>query len=145
MKKIICRMFVIVALCSISFVLCSCRASDQRAYYKEKTNYITVKGTVSHIKYNEAADALYLGFSELSPKLDDSNFKIIGNNLRIAQENGIDHCIELGEQIEFVTAPRYFGDGYVMPIVAISVGGKTLLPFEDGYTNLVNEIDGMDK
>ena len=30
-----------------------------------------------------------------------------------------DDMIKVGDQIEFVTAPKYFGDGYVMPIVAM--------------------------
>ena len=39
--------------------------------------------------------------------------------------------------VSFMTAPRYFGDGYIMPIVEISVDGEELLSFEEGYENLL--------
>lgn len=45
--------------------------------------------------------------------------------------------LKLGEKVTFITAPRYFGDGYTMPIVAIKTEEKELLKFEDGYKNLI--------
>ena len=42
------------------------------------------------------------------------------------------------DEVVFITAPRHFGDGYVMPIVAISINGESLLDFNDGYANLMN-------
>ena len=45
--------------------------------------------------------------------------------------------IQLGTTVSFMTAPRYFGDGYIMPIVEISVDGEELLSFEEGYENLL--------
>ena len=45
--------------------------------------------------------------------------------------------LKTDEQITFITAPKYFGDGYVMPMVAISIGEENLLEFEDGYENLL--------
>ena len=53
--------------------------------------------------------------------------KLLEKILRIAQDNGIDTKIKIGDQVEFITAPRYFYDGYIMPIVAISVNGECLL------------------
>lgn len=40
-----------------------------------------------------------------------------------------------------MTAPRYFGDGYVMPIVAISVDGEQLLDYEEGYANFMEWLE----
>ncbi len=51
------------------------------------------------------------------------------------QSHGIDEKLKIGNSIEFVTAPKYFGDGYVMPIVAISVDGEALLSFDEGFEN----------
>ena len=45
--------------------------------------------------------------------------------------------VQLGTTVSFMTAPRYFGDGYIMPIVEISVDGEELLSFEEGYENLL--------
>lgn len=131
-----------VLLLCILMSLPSCYLSKKINYYSQRDNYITATGTVIHIKYNEDNSSLYLAFSELDPKFDDINFKIVGANLPIVQENGIDEKIELGDQVEFISAPKYFGDGYVMPIVAISVDGETLLDFEEGFSNWLNLLEG---
>ena len=128
---------IIITLCILLVLLCSCNSSEIIKYYSQKENYISVTGTVSSIKYNEEATALYIDFSELSPVLDDTCFKIVGENLEIAKTNKIDGKLKIGEQITFITAPKYFGDGYVMPIVAISISGENLLGFEEGYENLI--------
>lgn len=57
------------------------------------------------------------------------------------QKNNIDEQIKIGDTIQFVTAPKYFGDGYVMPIVAISVDGEVLLEFEEGYANFLKWLE----
>ena len=128
----------IVLIMSICVLLCSCNSSGTIEYYSQKENYISVTGTVSSIKYNEEATALYIDFSELSSVLDDTCFKIVGENLEIVKANRIDDKLKIGEQITFVTAPKYFGDGYVMPIVAISISGENMLDFEEGYKNLLD-------
>ena len=131
------KIIVITIICTMFTLFCSC-GSTEKKYYEEKENYIGVTGTISHIQYNEDLTVLYLGFSELSPAIDDTSFKIVGENLKIVQANGIDIKLKIGEQISFMTAPKYFGDGYVMPIVAISVNGESLLDFQEGYTNLLD-------
>ena len=131
----------IMLIMSISVLLCSCNLSrtiEYYSYYSQKENYISVTGTVSSIKYNEEATALYIDFSELSSVLNDTCFKIVGENLEIVKANRIDDKLKIGEQITFVTAPKYFGDGYVMPIVAISISSENLLDFEEGYKNLLD-------
>lgn len=123
-------------LCLIIFST-SCKTTKMQDYYSQKNNYINATGIVSHISYNEDKTALYLGFSDLTPQFDDNSFKIVGDNLPIVQEKGIDEKIKIGDQVDFITAPRYFGDGYVMPIVEISVNEEELLGFEEGFTNLL--------
>ena len=58
--------------------------------------------------------------------------------MQLVLKNGISEKIKLGDTVEFVTAPRYFGDGYVMPIVAISVEGEQLLDYEEDTPILWN-------
>lgn len=127
-----------VCVCITVIVLCSCNSPEKIKYYSQKENYISVTGTVSNINYNEDSTALYIDLSESSPVLDDTCFKIVGENLKIVQSNRIDDKLKTGEQISFITAPKYFGDGYVMPVVAISIGGENLLDFEEGYKNLLD-------
>lgn len=127
-------------LCLIA-VTTSCTATKMRDYYSQKNNYINATGIISHISYNKDKTALYLGFSDLTPYFDDNSFKIVGDNLLIVQKKGIDEKIKIGDPVDFITAPRYFGDGYVMPIVEISVNSEELLDFEEGFINLLKWLD----
>lgn len=140
MRRCVWLIFVIclASVCILPTVLCSCDSVELAEYYAKKENYICVTGTISYIQYNEDHSGLYLELSEMFPTLDDTCFKIVGKNLQITQSNGIDNKLKIGKQIEFMTAPKYFGDGYVMPIVAISIDGEKLLSFDEGYANLMN-------
>ena len=74
----------------------------------------------------------------MSHVLDDKFFKIVGRSLEIVKANKIDDKLKIGKTITIITAPKYFGDGYVMPIVAISINGEDLLDFEEGYNSLLD-------
>lgn len=133
---------MIAAVCILLAFLCACSA-EKLDYYSQRENYVRATGTITHIKYNDDHTGLYLAFSNLSREFDDTSFKIVGSNLQIAQSNGIDSKLELGGEVSFMTAPKYFGDGYVMPIVAISINGESLLDFEDGYDNWLEYLRGQ--
>ena len=134
------KVFMMLLLLYILF-LSACYSTKVKEYYKEKDNFVTATGTIIHIAYSKDNTELYLGFSDLTPTFDDIDFKIVGDNLSIVQKNNIDEKIKIGDKIEFITAPRYFGDGYVMPIVAISVNGEELLEFEEGYANFLKWLE----
>ena len=136
MTKKLKKVLVLILLVNI-FIMCACYSSKMKDYYLEEENFINVSGTIDHIKYSDNNEMLYLGFSDLMPKCDDDTFKIVGENVSIIKANGIDEKIEIGTKIEFVTAPKCWGDGYVMPIVAITVDGEELLAFEEGYANFM--------
>ena len=139
MKNIILQksIVLIITACIVLAFLCSCNSSKIK-YYSQKENYKRVTGVVTSVKYNEDATIMYIDLCELSPALDDTCFKIVGENLKMLKANKIDDKLKMGEQITFITAPKYFGDGYVMPIVAISISGENLLDFEEGYNNLLD-------
>lgn len=127
---------VLLALC-VLLVLSAYDSGKMQDYYSQRENYINASGTIIRIAYNEDATALYIDFSELTPDFDDTCFKIVGDNLQTVRDNGIDEKLKPGDRVDFVTAPRYFGDGYVMPIVAVSIDGDCLLEFEDGFEGLL--------
>lgn len=131
------QILIIVCVVCAALLFPSCDSIDKGEYYSQKENYINATGTLEHIAYNDDCTVLYLSFSDLSASLDDMCFKIVGDNLQIVKENGIDEKLEVGDQVTFVTAPKYFGDGYVMPIVAISADEEELLKLEDGISNLM--------
>ena len=138
MKKVKVFLFMIALL--QLFVLTSCVFDNKYEYYSDKNNYIEATGVISFINYNEDRSILYVEFSDLNPVFDDTCFKIVGDSLKTLAANDIDNKIEIGTEIKFITAPRYFGDGYVMPIVEFTVGDETLLEFEEGYKNLLEWI-----
>jgi len=111
--------------------------SEEEKYYSQKDVYFSATGVVTSCTYRSDQPSAYLEFSDLTPKFDDVCFKIVGDNLSIVKANGIDQKIQVGDQIEFITAPKYFGDEYVMPIVAVSINGESLLNFEEGFANLM--------
>ena len=129
---------ILVEIVLIAYFSIVCQNQEEFNYYAEKSNYISVTGTVSYISFTEDNKKLYVGFATLNPKCDDNTFKIVGQNLDIAMENGIETKLKVGDEITFITAPKYLGDGYVMPIVAISVHDELLLSFNEGYQNFLN-------
>ena len=126
-----------VVLLVFSLVYCSgCyynRSKD--SYYINKDNYITVSGKINYLNYAESG--LYIAFTDLSEALDDSQFKIIGENYELILERGAKEHLTIGMIATFITAPKCFGDGYVMPIVSLSVDGVVFLEFEEGYNNFL--------
>ena len=123
--------------------LSSCSYGNEKiSYYSSEENYVATTGTVSYISYNDDRSILYLGFSNLTPSFDDVCFKIVGMNTTIVQANGIDTSLKIGDKASFISAPKYFGDGYVFPLVALSVDGKVLLEFEEGLPNLLEWLKG---
>ena len=141
MKKTNSKKVFMMLLLLYILVLSACDSTKIKEYYKEKDNFVTATGTIIHIAYSKDNTELYLGFSDLTPTFDDICFKIVGDNLSIVQKNNIDEKIKIGDTIEFITAPRYFGDGYVMPMVAVSVNGEELLEFEEGYANFLKWLE----
>ncbi len=133
--------FVLSCLIVLSGLLTSCLSIRYRIYYPVKDNYIEVSGVVIYMKYNNDHTELHIAFSDMDRKLDDRSFEIVGENLRIVEKNGIDDKIKIGDRVTFVTAPKYFGDGYVMPIVAISANGESLLDFDEGFKNFMDYLN----
>lgn len=134
-------LFVLSCLIVLSGLLTSCLSIRYRIYYPVKDNYIEVSGVVIHMKYSDDHTVLYIAFSDMDRKLDDRSFEIVGENLRIVEKNGIDDKIKIGDRVTFITAPKYFGDGYVMPIVAISANGESLLDFDEGFKNFMDYLN----
>ncbi|MBO5401609.1 MAG: hypothetical protein J6A85_00380 [Clostridia bacterium] len=131
MKKIFALVFIITIL-----MLVSCDSKEMRNYYSDKDNYVVATGEVTHIKYNDDRTALYIGLSRVEGPAYNDTYKFVGKNLTIVRENGIDGKLKIGDRIEFVTAPDTFGNGYVLPIVEITVNGEKLLSFDEGFINL---------
>lgn len=106
-------------------------------YYSDEENFMEITSEIDHISWDDSEQRLYLGFSEIPEIFSDETFDIEGENFQNVIDNGGEEYLKFGTRVTFVSAPRYFGDGYIMPIVAIKVDEKELLTYEAGYKNLI--------
>ena len=111
--------------------------SVEKEYYMDINNYITEEAVVDTINYDKKLEYIGIRLSEISDAYQGERFIIEGENLDIVLANGILEKIEPNSVVEFTSAPAFFGNGYLMPIVQLSVNGETLLSFEEGYANLL--------
>lgn len=106
-------------------------------YYSNEENFVEVTSEINHIVWNHSEQCVTIGLSNVPETFSDNCFDIEEENYKIVFENGGEEYLQLGTSVTIVTAPRYFGDGYIMPIVAIKVGEYELLNYEDGYKGLM--------
>ena len=140
MKNTIKILSTIIVASILFFTLSSCYRLREYEYYSDKENFVTTEGTVTIINDLPDERKLVLAFSDLSVQYSYIYFKIVGYNYQIVKENRIVEKLEIGKRISFVSATRYFGDGFVMPIVSITIDGVCLLDFEEGQKNLLDWI-----
>jgi hypothetical protein len=119
----------------LAVILSSCYADRMLEYYADESNFQTVTGTVTYVGFSDDRQTLYLSISNLPEGFSSKTFEIVGKNLDVVKKTTLVHKLSEGAEVEFVSAPRYFWDGYVMPIVALSVDGYVLLDYERGYSN----------
>lgn len=128
--------FVLFVL-GIMLSLTGCYAIKEKNYYSDKSNFITGSAKVENIIYDEESNSVYFWLNKIDEAYQDSTFKVEGENVDILFEKNIFETIGIGDEIIFTSAPRYFGDGYCMPIVAISHEDEEILSFEEGYENFM--------
>lgn len=117
--------------------LTACYQKREKKYYSNKENFIIDVAVVKNIIYDEETNVLYFWLSEIDERYQDNTFKIEGESVSVVLKNDIFEKIQVGNEMEYISAPEYFGDGYCMPIVAISVNGEEVLGFDEGYDNLM--------
>lgn len=134
------RIFLIIAVfvLIVSLIIDYCKSIEKR-YYFDKNNYITEDAVVDNIVYDKKCNELVFWLSEINEAYQGSVFKIKGESVDPLLERGILEKIEIGSEITYTSALEYFGNGYSMPIVALSVDGEELLSFDEGYKNLLKQ------
>lgn len=137
-KILLSMVFVLVILATTS---CYNTPGKKKEYYSNEENYIEVTGTIHHVVFDQENEVLCLAFSCLSEKLDDDNFELVGRNYSIIIESSYIEKIKTEMVATFVTAPKYFGDGYIMPIVALTIDGQCLLDYETGIANFLDYLN----
>ena len=141
-KHVVSRILILLSLLLLFALQTGCFRLEMVPYYHDQSNYQSYTGVVTKIRYHQmnGAIALYLDIEEQEPKLADYTFALEAENLTIAQENGID-SLQVGTNVEFVSAPRYYGDGYIMPLVGLKAGNTIYLDREQGIANWIALLD----
>ena len=134
------KMLLYTVLLLFLFTITGCK-SQYLEYYGDENNYITATGCVTFTNYSDDDfHMLVIACTDLKPTFDDNCFKITGKNYDIILKNGIKDILRFGDEVTFMVAPKYFGDGYIYPVVALWINNECLLPYEEGYQNLLEWI-----
>jgi len=128
---LLCALFAVIALLS------GCKYHEKK-YYANFDHFITEEAVVENIIYNEEDHYIALWLDELDAAYQDNSFIIRSHNTDVVLENDLLDTLQIGDTITFTSAPQIFGDGYMMPIVGLSIEGKELLNINTGYQNLMN-------
>lgn len=110
---------------------------QEKTYYSDKDNFITEEAIVDSISYSEEYGNIWFVLSEIDEAYEDNQFVVRGENAIVLLERELFNKVNTGSKITYTSAPKYLGDGYSMPIVAITVDGEELLGFDEGYENLM--------
>ena len=114
----------------------------ERWYYTNKSVYIQAEGTVKDIQYFppdaslDLSGRLYLEIDECPGEFIWYDFYLWGTNADIVMSSEKYSDLQIGSHIEFMSAPYFFGDGYVYPIAALWIDGTEVLSFDEGLKNI---------
>ena len=129
---------VILCVNLIAFLWNGLYEIQEGPYYKKLENYVTASVLVDSVSYDEESGILYLQLIEQEEIGLESewNYHFNRANIEIVVENGILNKLQPGDTVTITVAPRVFGDGYSIPLAAITVGDEEVLPFNIGWDNL---------
>ena len=111
------------------------RHSEMIDYYSNNDNYTYLSGEVVKLK----EDIIYVNIIT-----DNSDFRMYASgylDFQIYTKNNLQEVIFVGDNVIFVSAPEYFYDSYILPIVYLEKEETVYLTFEEGKNNLLNWID----
>ncbi len=130
----------VISFCVILLLIVSigCTKNREKEYYEDINNYISDEAIVENIIYNEEEDYIVLWLSVTNEAYQIPNFIIEGENANIVLKKDILEKLKVGDTVKFISAPKIFGNGDFLPIVALSVSNDKLLDFETGYENLLD-------
>lgn len=131
---------VVFTLCVFILSFCGCFRFQMKPYYNDKSNYVAYTGVVEYIKSYPDEEMLVIAFSDITPTISDNCFKISGDNYNTVISNKALEKLHIGDSISFVSAPKYYGDGYMYPIVGLSIGDDVLLDTAEGIDAFIEVI-----
>ena len=134
---VFCIVFLlIIGLIAFSVFTLSCGLLENKMceYYSDDNNYQQVRGVVT-----ETVNEHVIVVEILS---DSEDFIKYGNKVQfeICSNESVGRQIMVGDNIEFISAPKYFYNGNKLPIVQIVLDDIEYLDFLDGKEFLLEKI-----
>ena len=137
--------FVVVFLvCAVFIIRCSFIYKDW-FYLVKKDNYISIEAEIAYVDgYDRYEEEFCFDIKDCSYPLQKlsrgySPVSVLSKTMSMSNHKREITQLEPGDIIEFVTAPRFLGNGWVFPIVALKIDGETMIEFEDGYKDLIED------
>ena len=102
-------------------------------YYSDDSNYINLDGVIVSIDTSQW---------EIDITTENSGITAEGPvTFHVMIDLDWLDEMEVGDEISFVTAPMYFYNGHIWPVVAVEKDGKTYVSFEDGKERYLQWIE----
>jgi hypothetical protein len=133
--KLLAAVFCTGITAIILFFILLAGGSGHVIYYSNPKNYVDADGLITFLRQSED------GTIALTIKTDtiglSTALQIIPRNAALACANGFMAEVNVGDKISLISAPAYFGDGYILPVVGFTKGNKEYLDFSSGISNQI--------
>jgi len=103
-------------------------------YYNDDQYYETISLTITEI--NQYDDNIVIRGNHNNINFDDG-FIILGNNTNIMISKNYQDNLIIGEKVEIIASPGYFGDGWLYPIASLKHEDKEYLNYDIAKDNIV--------
>lgn len=110
------------------------------AYYSQDKNYFELSGTVKSVEYREDIDELFI---EMDILTDEHHFPLNGDGygeFTVVNWSKLSFHLEINDTIALTSAPDYFYNGHILPIVSVKKGDDEYLSFAKGKANYLSWI-----
>ena len=110
-------------------------------YYSQEENYFELQGEIKTIEYKTEFNELLLEIDLLGDKHDfPLNAETGYSEFVLVHCSNYELSLQENDIIAFVSAPMYFYNGHVLPVVQLKKGREEQLTFSEGQSNYINWI-----
>ena len=110
------------------------------SYYEQDANYEVMNGKIKSLRYIEKQDKLLLQIEVLSDNQVSYNQSKSYCDFVLVNWSYYEIELKVDDEITFTSAPMYFYNGYVLPIIHIELNQVQLLSFAEGKENYIDWI-----
>ncbi len=132
LSTILTFVFILLAFCSCNFN--TPLRKKMLEYYSDDDNYVELQGSVISPENDR-------GYMEIDILTESHGFPLNAQTGYGEFESGLIYNLNPGDEITFISAPMYFYNGHVLPIMALKKDEVVILAFEDGKSSYLAWIE----